>query len=102
MSDRFDDYPLTAEEVTSLSTFNSEVGRGLVHRPGYAFEMAKLQAKVDAWAHQQNEESGYNDWAAAQPKSVRMSSRSPHVTGGASVSQEDLDQVSAQIGDHSD
>jgi hypothetical protein len=98
--DRFDDYPLTPPEVTDLATFNSEVARGLVHRPGYAFEMSKLQEKVNAWAHQQNEDSGYNDWAAAQPKSVRVSSTSPYVTGGASSTQEELDAVSKEIRDH--
>jgi hypothetical protein len=98
--DRFDDYPLTPSEVTDLATFNSEVSRGLVHRPSYAYEMAKLQAKVNAWAEQQNEESGYNAWAAAQPKSVRVSSVSPYVTGGASSTPEELDAISKEIRDH--
>ena len=97
--DRFDDYPLNADEVTKLATFNSEVHRGLIHRPGYAFEMAKLQEKVNAWAEEQNEKSGYNAWLDDQPLSVRISSASPHVTGGPSTSQEELDQVSREISD---
>lgn len=47
--DRFDDYPLTPDELTKLCTFNAEKARGLVHFPGYAYEMAKLQAKVNDW-----------------------------------------------------
>lgn len=31
-----------------LATFNSERGRGLVHTPEYAAEMAELQARFDA------------------------------------------------------
>lgn len=97
MSGDLDGYPLTSEESSKLATFNSEVSRGLVHRPGYAFEMAKLQEKYNAWILTLNEESGYNAWAAAQPKSVRVSSTSPYVTGGASASQAELDQVSEEI-----
>lgn len=93
-----DDYPLTAEEVHKLGIFNSQVAEGLVHRPGYAYAMAKLQEKVNAWAHQQNEESGYNTWLAAQPVSVQISATSPHVTGGPSAGQELLDSASREAG----
>lgn len=41
--------PLTKDQTTQLATFNAEVARGLVHRPGYAFEMAKLQEQWDNW-----------------------------------------------------
>lgn len=50
--------PLTKDQITALATFNSEKARGLVHRPGYAWDMAKLQEKYDEWSAACVEASG--------------------------------------------
>ena len=39
---------LTAEQVSTLATYNSEAHRGLVHTPAYAAEMAEIQRLFDA------------------------------------------------------
>lgn len=39
---------LTETELDQLTTFEAEVARGLVHRPGYAYEMAKLAERYEA------------------------------------------------------
>lgn len=41
--------PLTKDQIGILATYNAEVARGLLHRPGYAFEMARLQEQWDNW-----------------------------------------------------
>lgn len=82
--------PLTATELEKLQLFESEVARGLVHRPGYAMDMARLRQRWEAHPPQ----------AHGLPESVRISSRSPHVTGGASTSPEELDRVSQEVNGH--
>jgi len=39
--------PLGDEKFSPLATYNSEVGRGLVHTPEWAARMAKLQQEFD-------------------------------------------------------
>lgn len=39
--------PLSDHELEKLMIFRQEVDRGLVHRPGYAYEMSKLQERFD-------------------------------------------------------
>jgi len=93
--------PLTEDQISTLATFNSEKARGLVHFPGYAFEMAKLQSAYDKWTRACLEAYGevteVDGGLLVMPHSVRISSKSPHVTGGASVSPEELDAVSEEI-----
>lgn len=88
--------PLTKDEVDKLTTFASEQGRGLVHRPGYAYEMARLLERFEAHPAECHgidpEDSSETDGGT-----VRISSRSPYVTGGASATVEELDAVSHRI-----
>lgn len=79
--------PLTATELERLQLFESEVARGLVHRPGYAMDMARLRQRWEAHPPEAHGLLG----------SVRIGTRSPHVTGGASTSPEELDEVSESI-----
>lgn len=96
MSDPNEGYPLSDQETTDLAIFNSEVARGLVHRPSYAARMAELQGRYDQWINDRNEASGYNDWA--RERNTRVSTVAPYVTGGAHVSQAELDQVARELG----
>jgi hypothetical protein len=82
--------PLTAAELEQLQLFESEEARGLVHRPGYAYAMAELRQRWDAHPPQ----------AHGLPGSVRISTRSPFVTGGVSSTDEELDRVSEEINGH--
>lgn len=79
--------PLTARELEKLQVFEGEQARGLVHRPGYAMDMARLRQRWEAHPPQ----------AHGLPDSVRISSRSPHVTGGASTTPEELEAISEEI-----
>lgn len=79
--------PLTSPELDKLQVFEAEVARGLVHRPGYAADMAKLRQRWEA----------HPSWLHGQPASVRVSTNSPYVTGGASSTQEEVDAVSDMI-----
>lgn len=88
MSSQDDELPLTKEEMTALATFNSEVARGLVHRPGYAYTMAELQTRYNDWIAALNDRSGYTAWRDTRPVPTGISAPSPAVTGGGSDAAE--------------
>jgi hypothetical protein len=82
--------PLTSRELEQLQMFESEQSRGLVHRPGYAMDMARLRQRYEAHPAE----------AHGLPDSVRISSRSPFVTGGASTTSQELDEAVKEINGH--
>jgi hypothetical protein len=82
--------PLTAHELDQLQIFESEQSRGLVHRPGYAMDMAWLRKRYEA----------HRPEAHGLPSSVRISSKSPAVTGGASTTPQELDEAVKEINGH--
>jgi hypothetical protein len=47
----------------SLSTYNSELARGLLHTPEWKEKMAELQRDFDAWTRGQWEADGYHEIA---------------------------------------
>ncbi len=50
--------PLPAE-FAGLTTYNSEVARGLVHTPEWAARMARLQVEYEAWQREQWQKQGF-------------------------------------------
>lgn len=89
--------PLTSEELDKLVTYAAEQERGLIHRPGYAYAMARLLERFEAHPKECHGVRPTEDDDCETDGAVRISTRSPFVTGGASSTPEELDEISRRI-----